>query len=469
MTTLSAQSQSSATPPSAAPSNKNTTTFKVENGLPIVGEMLSFARDPLAHMVRMRQSADLVQSRAFSDVFYHVNHPDLIEAVLVTHNSHFRKDKSLREGGRPIFGNGLLTSDGDFWLRQRRLASPAFHRQRIAAYGDVIVNYTDRMVKSWQDGETRDLHEDMMHLTLEVVAKCLFNTEATEQALVIGRALDHIMRKWNNQGFGQVIEGVIGRPLPTQAHRDYLAAIQQLDQIIYGIINERRKTHDDRGDLMSMFLEAQDEDGKQMSDQQLRDECMTMFIAGHETTALALSWTWHELSKQPAVVAKLQDELQRVLNGRLPSLSDLPHLSTTTFIINETMRLRPPAWAISREALSDVEIGGHVIPKGSEVIMSQYAMHRDPRYFADPDLFKPERWENDFAKTLPKYAYFPFGGGPRQCIGQQFAMMEATLMLATMAQKFSFELVPNQRIEPQPSITMRPKYGLKMILHSVKP
>jgi cytochrome P450 len=445
--------------------------LKFEKGIPFFGEMLNYARDPLAYMVRMHTAGDFVASKALNMIFYQLNHPDLIEEALVTQNQHFRKDKGLREMGRPVFGNGLLTSDGDFWLRQRRLASPAFHRQRIAAYGEVMVNYTNRMAQTWRDGEVRDTHEDMMHLTLEVVAKCLFNTEAMEQAKEIGRALDAIMAKWNNQGPGQMIEGMLGRPLPNQTHRNYVAGIKQLDETIYGIINERRSPSDgtqhDAGDLLSMFLEARDEDGSAMSDQQLRDECMTMFIAGHETTALALSWTWYELSQQPAIVAKLQDELKRVLNGRLPTLSDLPQLIYTGHIITETMRLWPPAWAISREAVRDVEIGGHVIPKGSEVVMSQYAMHRDARYFAQPEQFKPERWENDFAKTLPKYAYFPFGGGPRLCIGQQFAQMEAVLMLATMAQKFTFELLPNQRIKPQPSITMRPKYGLKMVLRAL--
>lgn len=462
MTTFPIQTNSSATP--LILSTQAKIKFEFDKGLPFFGNMLSFARDPLAYMVRMRDVGDLVASKAFNVVFYHVNHPDLIEEVLVTNNQHFRKNKGLREMGRPVFGNGLLTSDGDFWLRQRRLASPAFHRQRIAAYGEVMVNYTDRMAKTWRNGEARDIHEDMMQLTLEVVAKCLFNTEATEKAQSIGHALDHIMRKWNNQGFGQVIEGILGKPLPSQTHRNYQAAIKQLDEIVYGIINQRRKTNRDAGDLLSMFLEAQDEDGSSMSDQQLRDECMTMFIAGHETTALALSWSWYELAQQPAAVARLQEELGRVLNGRLPTLNDLPQLTYTASVINEAMRLRPPAWAISREALSDVEIGGHVIPKGSEVVMSQFAMHHDPRFFDDPEQFKPERWENDFAKSLPKYAYFPFGGGPRMCIGQQFALMEAILMLATVAQKFAFDLVPNQRIEPQPSITMRPKYGLKMVL-----
>jgi cytochrome P450 len=438
--------------------------LKRENGIPFFGVMLDYATDPLAYMLYMRDVGDFVAAKALNVVFYHLNHPDLIEEALVAQNQHFRKDKGLREMGRPVFGNGLLTSDSDFWLRQRRLASPAFHRQRIAAYGEVMTHYTDRMVQTWRDSEARDLHKDMMHLTLEVVAKCLFNTETSEQARAIGQALDAIMTKWDNKGLGQMIEGILGRPLPNKTHRDYVAAIKQLDEIIYGIIAERRKTNEDKGDLLSMFLEAHDDDGSSMSDQQLRDECMTMFIAGHETTALTLSWTWYELAQQPAIVEKLQEELRQVLNGRLPTLSDLPQLVYTGHIVTEAMRLRPPAWAISREALRDVEIGGHVIAKGSEVVMSQYAMHRHPRYFDDPEQFKPERWENDFAKTLPKFAYFPFGGGPRMCIGQQFALMEASLMLATIAQQFAFELVPGQRIEAQPSITMRPKHGLKMVL-----
>lgn len=270
------------------------------------------------------------------------------------------------------------------------------------------------------------------------------------------------MARFATSGLINVAEAILGRELPIASNKRYHQAVSRLDEIVRTVIEERRANHEDKGDLIGMFLAARDEDGSGMSDQQLLDECKTMFLAGHETTALTLSWTWWLLDANPQAKQKLQQELRQVLNGRSPTLADLPNLPYTGYIIAESMRLMPPAWTIEREALEDVEIGGYLIPKGAQVGMTQYGVHRDPRWYANPNQFLPERWANDLLKRLPKYAYFPFGGGPRICIGQQFALMEAQLMLATLAQKFDFELIPGQRIEPQPSITMRPKYGLKM-------
>ena len=439
-------------------------TYAEQPGLPYFGTMLSFAHDPIAYEVGLRKTADIVATTGFGRRFYAISHPDLIEDVLVTKNTHFRKAPGLRSLTQ-IFGNGLLTSDGDFWLRQRRLASPSFHRQRIAAYADRMVQAAVRMLDTWRPGQTLDLHQQMMHLTLDIVAACLFGTDTSTEAGRIGHALDAVMNLLNNQGLIKLIQGMLR--IRTREHEEFDDGIKTLDEVIYGIIRSRQQSDDDHGDLLSMFLAARDEDGGQMSELQLHDECLTMFIAGHETTALALSWAWYELTQNPTNADRMRAELVQVLAGRPPTLADLPALPYTSQIMTETMRLHPPAWNISREAITDVEIGGRMIPAGAEILMSQYAVHRHPRYYEDPDTFKPGRWSDDLARTLPKYAYFPFGGGPRLCIGQQFAQMEAILILATMAQRFDLHLVPGQRIVPQPGITLRPKYGLKVKLRSL--
>lgn len=441
----------------------------VLRGLPMIGNLIPLGRDILGFVQQaVRDHEELVAIKLMGATFYLPTHPALIEEVLVTKNQQFIKDKGLKEFAKPVFGNGLLSSDGDFWRRQRRLAQPAFHRQRIAAYGEVMTGFTERALAGWRDGEVRDIHEEMMHLTLNVVAKTLFDQEDNAEVVEIGRALDAIMDRFDNNSLISMIENVIHREIPTPTQRRYRQAVQRMDEIVSRVIAERRAQNEDKGDLLGMFLAARDDDGNGMSDQQLLDECKTMFLAGHETTALTLSWTLWQLDRNPATKVKLQAELAQVLAGRTPTLADLPNLPYTERVILESMRLYPSAWTIQREALADVEIGGYLIPKGSDVMLSQYAIQRDPRWYPDPDRFDPDRWENDLLKRLPKYAYFPFGGGPRLCIGQQFAQMEAALMLATILQRFDLTLVPGQKIVPQPSITMRPRYGLKMKVNQIK-
>ncbi len=432
-------------------------------GLPVLGNLVPMSMDPLGFLAgNARRFPELVYVRILGGGFYQLNDPALLEQVLVSKSGSFIKDKLLKVGSNAVFGNGLLSSDGDFWLRQRRLAQPAFHRQRIAAYGSVMTDYTQRAIASWQPGQVRDIHADMMHLTLEVVTQTLFNTSQREVVDEIGGVLDVIMERFSSQGLVALTEQASGIVINRALQMRYAAAVQKLDAIVDAVIAERRRSGEDRGDLLSMLMEARDEDGNGMSDAQLRDECKTMFLAGHETTALSLSWALWLLSLNQHAKLKLRDELAHALDGRVPTLADMPQLPYTEQIIKESMRLMPPAWMIQREATEDVSIGGYVIPKGADVAMSQYAVHRDPRWYANPERFVPERWTPEFTKQLPKFAYFPFGGGPRLCIGQQFAMMESMLMLATITQRFDLELMPGQRIVPQPSITMRPKYGLKM-------
>jgi cytochrome P450 len=432
-------------------------------GYLFLGSLPDFRRDMLGFFARCAwKYGDCVAFRLGWKPCLFINHPDLIEQVLVTDHRRFTKRTFALRLLVPMLGNGLLTSEGDFWLRQRRLAQPAFHPSRIAAYSNIMVSHTERLLARWRDGETRDVHAEMMSLALGIVAKTLFDAEVGEDVRVVGEALDRMMAYFSSR-----FEGFFPMPpsFPTPANLRLRRAVWRLNEIVYRIIQERRTSGADRGDLLSMLLHAQDEgDGSQMTDQQLRDEFVTLFLAGHETTANALSWTWYLLAQHPEVEAKLAAELHAVLGGRSPTLADLPRLAYTERVVLESMRLFPPVWGFGREALEEVELGGYRIAPGTTVMMLQWTMHRHPRYFDNPDAFEPDRWADGLAKRLPKYAYFPFGGGPRICIGNSFAMMEAVLVLATLAQQFRFTLVPGQRVIPWPSITLRPKGGIRTVL-----
>ncbi len=428
----------------------------------VSGNLPEFRRDPLGFLTQCaRQYGDIVRLRFYLIPAVLLNHPDTIERVLVTRSRDFAKGRGL-EISRRIFGNGLLTSEGDFWLRQRRLSQPAFHRERIAAYGKVMVSYAERLLASWRDGECRDVHDDMMRLTLEIVAKTLFDADVAGEAREVGEALEVFMEQFVS--LRSLSRRLIPESVPTPWNLRYRKAIERLDGIVHGIIRRRRASGRDAGDLLSMLLNAQDEDGSRMTDQQLRDEAVTLFLAGHETTALALSWAWVLLSGHPEVEAKLVAELKEALNGRSPEVTDLPRLRFTEQVVMETMRLYPPAWGIGRKALRDFEAGRYRVPAGTQIAMSQWVMHRDPRFYDDPERFNPGRWTEDFQKRLPNFAYFPFGGGPRVCIGASFAKMEAVLLLATIAQRFRLTLVPGHPVTPFPAITLRPKDGIKVTL-----
>jgi cytochrome P450 len=426
------------------------------------GSYKVYSADPLGYLPSLaREYGDIVTLRYYTFRVYFISHPDYIEEALVTQNRKFIKGRILR-ANRRLFGNGLLTSEGDFWLRQRRLAQPAFHRARIATYADTMVRFAQRLVGEWKNGDEHDIHAEMMRLTLQIVAKTLFDADVDREAQQVGRALESIMEL--NSDFRKLMLTPSWLPIP----RNINAAIatRRLDKIIFRFIEQRRASGKDAGDLLSMLLAAQDEDGSRMTDRQLRDEAMTIFLAGHETTANALSWTWLLLTQNPAVEAKLHSELDAVLAGRAPTLDDLPNLRFTGNVITESMRLYPPAWGMARLAIEDAEIGGYPIPKGCGVSLAQWVVHRDPRWFDAPLEFRPERWEGDLLKRLPRFAYFPFGGGPRQCIGNNFAVMEATLLLATIAQHFRIRVVPGHPVVPMPSITLRPKFGIRATLEA---
>ena len=430
--------------------------------------LLQFRRDPLGQLQKIaREYGDVVYLRLGRENVFLINDPDLIREVLVTHHQNFTKGRGL-ERIKKFLGEGLLTSEGEPHLRQRRLMQAAFHHRRIAAFAEIMTAHASRTSDGWHDGAQIDLAGEMMRLTLGIVGQTLFGANVAAEATAVESALSTMMKSFPLMmlPFADFIE-----KLPLPAVRRMKAAHAELDAIIYRLIDGRRRSGEDTGDLLSMLIAAQDEEdgGAGMTDQQVCDEAMTIFLAGHETTANALNWTWYLLAGHPAVEARLHEELDQVLQGRLPTMADLPALRFTENIVRESMRLYPPAWMVGRRAVADFPMGGYTVPARSIVLMSQYVMHRDVRYFPEPDQFDPGRWTPEFKAALPRYAYFPFGGGPRQCIGEGFAWMEAVLLLATLAQQWKLRLVPGHPVVPQPMITLRPKHGLLMTAHRRHP
>ena len=427
-------------------------------GLPFLGNLLDFGRDVLRYYTEWsRDYGDIVALRLGGWPAVLINRPDFAEYVLVENPQNFIKFPFFFRHVRAIFGQGLLTSEGEFWHRQRRLAAPAFHPQRLASYGDATVRYTERMLETWQPSDLREVHADTMALTLRIAAKALFDSDVERDVAEIGQAFSAVVEEISVR-FRRPF--AIPDAIPIPGNIRYVRGVRRIDQLVTKIIRERRQRGEDRGDLLSMLMLARDDDGQSMSEGQLRDEVITLLLAGHETTALALSWTWYLLAHHPDVDAGLAAELHDVLGGRTPTVGDLPQLRFTEQVVTEAMRLYPPAWGFGREALADCEIGGYAIPAGTTVIMSPWISHRDPRYFEHPTEFRPERWSGDFARHLPRFAYMPFGGGPRICIGNRFAMMEAVLILATVAQRFRLQWRGTRPVVPQPSITLRPKGGV---------
>ena len=431
-------------------------------GNPLFG-FLAFRRDALGFLTELaREYGDVVFFRMGPQRVYMLNHPDLIKDALVTHQDSFMKGRALQRSKR-LLGEGLLTSEGEYHRRQRRLAQPAFHRQRIEAYGEVMLDYAARASSQWRDGATFDLSREMMRLTLAIVAKTLFDADVERDAEDVGRAFTEIMELFQMLmlPYSEYLE-----KLPLPATRRFERARARLDAVIYRIIEERRTQGTDRGDLLSMLIAAQDTegDGGRMSDEQLRDELMTLFLAGHETTANALTWTWYLLAQHPEIEQRLHAELDQVLQGRERfTVADYPRLRYTEMVVAEAMRLYPPAWVVGRIALKDFQAGEYVVPAGALVLISQYVVQRDPRFFPDPERFDPERWTTKAREARPTYSYFPFGAGARRCIGEAFAWMEAVLLVASIARTWRLRLAPDQSVEPQPRITLRPKHGIRMI------
>ena len=427
--------------------------------LPVIGAGHLFQKAPLQRFHGLlRQYGDVVYYRVGSRDLYLIGHPDDIQSVLVGDHQGYMKDELTHELSYFI-GRGLVTSEGSFWKRQRKLAAPNFQRRHIERFADTFVQRTLAMLDEMPSG-IRDVHADMMELTLDVVLYTLFGDAKVPDKAAVGRIVEGLMTEFQQSALSW------RRLLPEFLLRESLDRIaegkRELDEIIYGIIRERRARTEGGDDLLGRLLAATDDEGAQMTDVQLRDEVATVFLAGHETTALALSYAMLLVARHPPVQATLRAEIGRVLGTRAATMADVAQLRFTDAVVREAMRLYPPVYAIGREALEDRTIAGWVVPRGAQVLMTQWAVHRDPRWFAEPETFLPERWLDGLAERLPRFAYFPFGGGARVCVGNHFATLEAVLVLATLVQHLELRVEPDFRVELSPSVTLRPRRGVRL-------
>ena len=427
-----------------------------------------FLHNPVRLFPRLaRKYGDVVRLRIGREDVFFLHHPDDIREVLVVQHENFHKGYGVMMLDR-MLGRGLITNDGPSHKKQRRLVQPAFHRKRIEGMATSMVDAAQRQAQIWQDGAQVDMAQEMLHLTLNIVGKTLFNTDMEKEAETFHQGLATSMEAFRKIALAPVWGPLIEQgPFPINAR--LRQARESLDKVVYRVIEEHRRAGTDQGDLLSMLLQARDEDGSTMDEQQLRDETMTLFLAGHETTAHTLTWTWYLLAQHPEVRSKVQQEVDAVLGDRPATFNDLPQLPYIERVVTESMRVCPPVWAIDRSALHDVNIRGIHIPQRARVVMSQYVLHHDPRWYPDPERFDPDRWTPEMKAALPKFAYFPFGGGPRLCVGEPFAWTEAILLVATLSRYWEAHLAADARIEFQPAVTLRPKYGVKMTLRKRVP
>jgi len=436
-------------------------------GRPPLEDLRALQQGPHAFLLRATSEyGDFIRYPVGPIAVYVVNHPDYVKHVLQDNSRNYTKDTFQYKLLSSVTGQGLLTSDGEFWLRQRRLAQPAFHRQRIAGFGPVMSDAIQCMLSQWGDtagrGAPVDIAAEMMHLALQIVCRTLFDLDVGDQASSLARAtlvvLDHIVQRARTFG-------VLPEFLPTPANRRFRAALRTLDQAVATTIQQHHRGEQAADDLLATLMAAQDEEtGERMTDRQLRDEIITMIIAGHETVASALAWTWYLLSQNPSAERALHEELATELGGRVPTVDDLPNLQYTRQVFEEALRLYPPAWIITRKAAGHDDVGGFHVPPGALVVASPYATHRHPNFWPSPDAFEPQRFAPECAAQRPRFAYYPFGGGPHLCIGNVFAMMEAQLAIASIAQVYRLHLAPGHPVEVEPSVTLRPRFGLRMTI-----
>ena len=439
---------------------------QIQNAPPTVkadlfgGHFRSFRRQPTEFLTKISKLGDVTNFRIAKQQAFLVNHPDLVRDLLVTNHAKFMKGRALQKA-KTLLGEGLLTSEKEFHLRQRRMIQPAFHRSRINEYAKSMILFAEKMAGEWNDGDVRDVDKEMMRLTLWIVGKTLFNSNVEDSTSEVGAAMTTIVSMFNFMvlPFSELLE-----KLPLPPIKRLKNARKTLDDVIYKIINERRKSGEDTGDLLSMLLMAQDEEtGNAMTDEQIRDECLTLFLAGHETTANALAWTFYLLSQNPAAEAKFHREIDEVIGANPVAPEDYPRLKFTEQIFAESMRLFPPAWTVGRLSTEPHEFNGYEIPVKSLVLASPFVMQRDARFWEQPNEFVPERWEKVSIKEAGnKFIYFPFSKGVRSCIGESFAWMEGVLLLAILGRKWKFNLMPEQKIGLQAMITLRPKFGMQM-------
>lgn len=434
--------------------------------------VLAFRRDPLGFLCRAAEATgDAFRFRATSRVWVYVlRSPAAIHHALVAHPERYSKRSRGFIKLREFLGDGLLTAEGEHWRRQRRIAQPAFHRQRIAGFAATMTRLTKAMLQRWDHlsarGEVVDVDREMTRLTLRIAGETLLSADVEGDADVVGRSVS-ALNTWASRSMLRLLHPPMW--VPIKINRAAQAGSKALDELVYGMITERRASGHDPGDLLSMLMRAVDEEtGESMSDEQLRDEIMTIFLAGHETTANALSWTLYLLSLHPRVARAVADELVQVLGGRTPTVDDLPALTLTERVVQESLRLFPPAWSIGRYFAADDVVDGWRLRGPGVLLISPYLSHRDPAHWPNPEGFDPDRFLPETVRARPRYAYFPFGGGPRICIGNAFAMIEAKLVLATILQRFRPALAPGHAVEPEPLITLRPRYGVPMTLDRVR-
>jgi cytochrome P450 len=433
------------------------------HGYPLVGKLLEFRRDRLNLLRCMAREGDVcgIQFGPFPIILF--NRPEQIHSILVEHAYDFDKGLAVHKVFRPVIGDGIFSSEGDFHRRQRKLMSPPFQPRHIASYADIMGQYGEQIQRTWADGSVIDVNQQMTNVTMSIIGKALFDADVFTEADELGAAMT-VATEYVAHGTSVLFPPPYSWPLPR--NRRTHKAIQVLRRRIQRFIDERRKNPEERNDFLSILLQARDEDGNPMSDDQLMAECLTLFGAGHETTATALCWTWYLLCQHPESYQRVREEVGSVLQGRTPTYDDLVRLPYCLQVFKEAMRLYPPAYLLSRRALREVEIDGYNVPKDRVVLYSPYTLHRREEYFPEPEKYDPERFTPEREKLLPRYAYLPFGAGPRICIGMYFAMMECHLLLATIAQRVSFSLVPGQTIVPDPvhHLTLRPEGEVKVLV-----
>jgi cytochrome P450 len=452
------------TPRPAAPSGGRPVTGPA--GMPVLGNTLQFQRDSLGFLVRAAKDyGDVARYRLGNITFHQVNHPDGAQRILQDNQRNYIKG-DLFDIVRQLAGDGLFTSEGEPWLRQRRLMQPAFHRSQIAGFGEIMTGRTLDMLAQWQQradpAQPLDVAEELTGLTMAIIAETMFGARLDGDIHAVSQAIGVLLADIN---FRFQLPFYPSLRWPTLRNRRALAAMRVVDDVVLGMIEQRRRSGEQRADLLGMLMAARDEEtGEGMLDKQLRDEVVTIFVAGHETTAVLLTWVFYLLAEHPEVEAALHAELAGALGGRTPGMADVPNLRLTRMIIDETLRLYPPAWITNRQAVAEDEVCGYHIPAGAVVAVSPYVLHRLPAYWPDPERFDPQRFAPDAAHQRPRFAYMPFGGGPHQCIGNSFALLEATLILATVAQRYRLRLPAGAVVTPQPKSTLRPAGGLPMLL-----